>query len=181
MRSVSVLFICALIGGPAFGQDQGHGSTGAHHRPYAGLEQREIKALSKEQFEDLRAGRGMSLAQAAELNGYPGPRHVLELAQALGLTPDQEALTRVFVEEVQRTASELGVRVIEQERVLDALFAAGTAAPASLASAVSEAALVHGRLRALHLEYHLKMRDALTPRQVARYNELRGYTVKGAQ
>ena len=51
--------------------------------PYAGLETREIKALSPEQIEDLLAGEGMGYALAAELNHYPGPRHVLALAAEL--------------------------------------------------------------------------------------------------
>jgi hypothetical protein len=37
------------------------------------LEQRDIKTLSNQQIADLRAGRGMGLALAAELNGYAGP------------------------------------------------------------------------------------------------------------
>ncbi|HXH46834.1 MAG TPA: hypothetical protein VNK51_23725 [Bradyrhizobium sp.] len=56
---------------------------------YAGLDSRPIKALSLQQIDDLRAGRGMGLALAAELNGYPGPSHVLELRDRLGLTVDQ--------------------------------------------------------------------------------------------
>jgi hypothetical protein len=52
--------------------------------PYAGMQARPIKALSAEQIADLKAGRGMSLALAAELNGYPGPRHVLELVSNSG-------------------------------------------------------------------------------------------------
>ncbi|MBW5435799.1 hypothetical protein FXB41_13685 [Bradyrhizobium canariense] len=52
-------------------------------QPYAGLEHRPIKALSHQQIEDLRAGRGMGLALAAELNGYPGPSHVLEFGDRL--------------------------------------------------------------------------------------------------
>jgi hypothetical protein len=43
------------------------------HQPYAGLEARAIKALSEQQIADLEAGRGMGMALAAELNGYPGP------------------------------------------------------------------------------------------------------------
>lgn len=54
------------------------------HQPYAGLQSRSIKALSDEQLADLRAGRGMGLALLAELNGYPGPLHVIELADPLG-------------------------------------------------------------------------------------------------
>ncbi len=48
----------------------------AAQSPYAGMQARPIKALSAEQIADLKAGRGLSLALAAELNGYPGPRHV---------------------------------------------------------------------------------------------------------
>lgn len=54
--------------------------------PYAGMQSRPIKALSDQQLSDLRAGRGMGLALAAELNGYPRPSHVLELANQLGLS-----------------------------------------------------------------------------------------------
>ena len=62
-----------------------------HHQPYAGLEKRTIKALSEQQLAYLRAGRGISLALAAELNGYPGPKHVLEHADALNLAANQRA------------------------------------------------------------------------------------------
>ena len=66
-------------------------------RPYAGLQIRPIKALSAEQIADLKAGRGMSLALAAELNGYPGPRHVMELGQQLEPTDRQRVdVQRLF-------------------------------------------------------------------------------------
>jgi hypothetical protein len=48
--------------------------------------------LSDEQIADLRAGRGMALALTAELNGYPGPLHVLDLADQLALTATQAML-----------------------------------------------------------------------------------------
>ena len=40
----------------------------------------DIKSLSQDDQSALLAGRGMGLARPAELNGYPGPAHVLELA-----------------------------------------------------------------------------------------------------
>jgi hypothetical protein len=55
------------------------------------MQTRPIKALSEQQVADLQAGRGMGLALPAELNGYPGPAHVLELADKLGLSADQRA------------------------------------------------------------------------------------------
>jgi hypothetical protein len=53
---------------PTGGQQGGDGT-------YAGQQTRAIKALSSQEEQDLRLGRGMGLAKAAELNGYPGPMH----------------------------------------------------------------------------------------------------------
>jgi hypothetical protein len=38
----------------------------------------------------------------------------------------------------------------------------------------------HAALRAAHLKYHLSTVAVLTPEQVTRYNELRGYTSNAA-
>ena len=75
----------------AFGLVAAQAAWSQTHRPYGGLETRPIKALSEQQIADLKAGRGMGMALAAERNGYPGPLHVLELADQLGLTPAQRA------------------------------------------------------------------------------------------
>jgi len=64
----------------------------AAQSPYAGMQARPIKALSAEQIADLKAGRGLSLALAAELNGYHGLRHVLELGEQLWLADQQRAV-----------------------------------------------------------------------------------------
>jgi hypothetical protein len=58
-------------------------------QPYSGMQTRPIKALSDQQVADLKAGRGMGLALAAELNSYPGPSHLVELSDQLGLTSEQ--------------------------------------------------------------------------------------------
>ena len=63
----------------------GHAQTS----PYAGQQSREVKSLSAQDIDDLLNGRGMALAKAGELNGYPGPLHVLELASELRLTDEQ--------------------------------------------------------------------------------------------
>ena len=54
--------------------------------PYAGQQARSIKSLSAEDVAALLKGEGMGMAKAAELNGYPGPVHVLTLADELRLT-----------------------------------------------------------------------------------------------
>ncbi|MDX1540083.1 MAG: hypothetical protein R3349_01640 [Geminicoccaceae bacterium] len=143
---------------------------------YAGLQTRPIKALSDEQIADLRAGRGMGYALAAELNGYPGPVHVLEHAEALDLSPTQRRHTERLFREMQAEAVALGERLIGLEAELERLFAEGVADPATVEAASRDASIVEGALRATHLRYHLVMRDLLTAEQMRRYTSLRGYT-----
>ena len=143
--------------------------------PYSGMEKREIKALSAQQIDDLRAGRGMGLALAAELNGYPGPMHTLELAGQLELTPEQQARTRETFARMKAESRRLGEEVIAAERALDALFRDRTVTPERLAAATDDAARAQGRLRAAHLRHHLEMMEVLTPGQVDAYKRLRGY------
>jgi hypothetical protein len=70
--------------------------------PYQGMQSRTVKALSEQQVADLNEGRGMGLALAAELNGYPGPSHVLELADKLELKPDQISAVRSLFESMKQ-------------------------------------------------------------------------------
>ena len=44
----------------------------------------EVNALSPDEVQQYLAGAGMGYAKAAELNHFPGPMHVLELADKLG-------------------------------------------------------------------------------------------------
>jgi Spy/CpxP family protein refolding chaperone len=170
--------IAALTGVAPIVYGAEHGGAHMHAAPYAGMDKREVKALSEQQIADLVAGRGMGLALPAELNGYPGPLHVLELSKQLALTPDQHARTQEMFETMQRNAVGLGRRVIDRERELDALFSEKTATGDSLSAATAAAARAHGELRALHLRYHIEMRELLTPQQLARYTELRGYAAR---
>src|SRR5258707_464441 len=91
--------------------------------PYAGTQTRPIKALSEQQVADLGAGRGMGLALAAELNGYPGPSHVLELADKLELSADQRASIQHLFDSMKEEAVPLGSKLIAQEADLDRQFA----------------------------------------------------------
>src|SRR6266481_628108 len=90
--------------------------------PYAGMESRPIKALSEQQIADLQMGRGMRLALAAELNGYPGPSHVLELADKLDLSRDQRARVQKLFDSMKQEALPLGSKLIEEETELDRQF-----------------------------------------------------------
>lgn len=143
--------------------------------PYAGHEKREIKALSPEEIEGYRTGAGMGFAKAAELNHYPGPKHLLELAQQIGLDSAQREKAQRTYDAMHAETVGLGARLLVAERDLDALFANGKIDEASLARSVREIARLQGEIRLEHLKAHLAMRSILKPEQVARYDALRGY------
>lgn len=147
----------------------------ASHSHYSGLESRDIKALSPADIDGLRAGRGMSLALAAELNGYPGPLHVLELDSKLSLTEAQRAATQELFQRMKANAMAAGEDVINSERDLDRLFASKVASPPALTEALARVAQAQARLRGTHLQAHLEVVRILTPEQVVKYNNLRGY------
>jgi hypothetical protein len=169
-------FALFLTATPALAQ---HQHPQAHTTPYAGFERRGIKALSEQQIADLRAGRGMGLALAAELNGYPGPVHVVELADRLGLNDTQWMRIRELTEAMKAETIPLGDRLINQEAELDGLFATRQVTPTTLAAATDAIGRTHGMLRAAHLKYHLMTAALLSEEQIRRYDELRGYGDQG--
>jgi hypothetical protein len=144
-------------------------------RPYAGLETRAIKALSDQEIADLTAGRGMGSALPAELNGYPGPAHVLEYADQLGLSAQQRAGVQQLFDSMKSEAIPLGQRLIAAERELDRDFAERTITPERLKAATAAIAEIRGELRNTHLKYHLSTAALLGADQMRRYAELRGY------
>ena len=153
-------------------------STANAQTHYAGMQARPIKALSEQQVADLGAGRGMGLALAAELNGYPGPSHVLELADKLDLSTDQRAGIQRLFDAMKAEAVQLGSKLIEQEADLDRQFAGRTVTPESLKASTAAVSMTQGALRETHLRYHLSTVAILTPGQMQRYAELRGYGEK---
>lgn len=155
------------------------GTSVAQHQPYAGFQTRQVKALSDEQIADLRSGRGMGLALAAELNGYPGPSHVLELADKLHLSDAQRAKVSDLFATMRAETITIGERLIAQEQDLERLFATKAITRMSLEEVVGSIATTQGALRAAHLRYHLTTLAELSSEQVRRYAELRGYAGGG--
>jgi hypothetical protein len=143
--------------------------------PYADMADRPIRALSAEQQADFLAGRGMGLALAAELNGWPGPAHVIELAEPMQLTPAQLAATQRLMAEMQAAASSLGARLIGEERALDAAFRDRSITPADLSARTARIAALQGEIRDVHLRTHLAQAAVLNADQIAAYGRLRGY------
>jgi hypothetical protein len=143
--------------------------------PYSGMQTRPIKSLSEQQVSDLQAGRGMGLALAAELNGYPGPSHLLKLRDQLDLSEPQRAELRKQFDAMKAEALPLGAKLIALETELDRQFASRTITPETLKMTTASIAETQGQLRETHLKYHLATRAMLSELQLKRYAELRGY------
>lgn len=143
--------------------------------PYAGQEARQIKSLTAKDVDDLRNGRGWGLAKAAELNGVPGPTHLLDLADEIGLDAAQVAQLRAIKQEMTAQAKPLGEKLIALEAELDRQFASGTITDQILRELLAQIAETRRELRYTHLATHFKTPPLLTAQQTAAYNRLRGY------
>lgn len=166
-----VLFLAFAIPALAFAQQS----------PYAGMEHRPIKALSHDEVMGYLEGKGMGFAKPAELNSYPGPKHVLELAQELQLDEETVVATQAIYDRMHERAVGLGRKLVKHEQQLDRLFADGGAADEELSQLTAEIGTLTGELRLAHLRAHLEMKQALTVEQVEAYDRLRGYDQPGAR
>lgn len=142
---------------------------------YMGQEKRLIKSLSKYDIQQLRAGKGWGLAKAAELNGMPGPAHILQMKNKIGLTKSQEQKVKALFNDMQANAIPLGNKLIALEKKLNKSFANKNITPQSLNKQLNSIANVRKKLRFVHLATHLKTTNILTPHQTNEYNWLRGY------
>ncbi len=158
-----------FLGGQAKAQDHEHTSA------YAGEESREIKSLSQDDIDQLKAGKGWGLAKAAELNGIPGPSHVLDMSEEIGLSSDQRSKIEVVFAGMQAKAIQTGTKMIEKEKELNQAFASGQIQPLKLKKLTSELGELRGELTYIHLEAHLQTAEILTQEQISAYNKLRGY------
>lgn len=179
MKALHTFATCALlVASSAHGQHASHGPH-APPSPYASMQSRDIKALSPQQVDDLRQGRGMGASLPAELNGAPGPLHALQLAEQLGITPTQHAALERITQEMRATAQALGSQILAAEARLDRGFANGAIDEEGVRQAAQHIGALQGELRATHLVAHLKTRAILTREQVASYNQARGYASLG--
>ncbi|HEV8439935.1 MAG TPA: hypothetical protein VGT40_17735 [Methylomirabilota bacterium] len=175
MRTVTAVAILLLVAGPAFAQDR-------LISPYRHQAETGLRGLDQREIAELKAGNGMGLARAAELNSYPGPRHVLDAVAAGKLMASAEQIQRVqrVFDEMQNDARRVGAQILEREQQLEMGFQTASITESDLRERVTRIAALQGELRAIHLAAHLATRAILSDSQVARYNELRGYTTGSA-
>jgi hypothetical protein len=174
----AILFFCVswIPSAEAAGSSTHDGHAGhTAEVPYAGQQNHAIKSLSKKDIDDLRNGRGWGLAKAAELNGMPGPAHLLELRKEIGLSPSQVATIERRFEAMKTKAIPLGIRLIELEARLERAFASRDIDPPKLKMLLSDIAATRGDLRFVHLATHLETPAILSLDQIKTYNRLRGY------
>lgn len=151
------------------------GSFAVAGSPHGEMADRDIRSMSQSKLSDLRAGKGQGYALVAELNGYPGPRHVLDLAGELALTKNQLKATRELFNRMKAEAIRLGESLIDGERQLEDLFRMRKISETVLFGLTAEIGKTESRLRATHLKYHLSMMKILSAEQVIAYDRLRGY------
>jgi len=170
MEIIHFILILTLLPVPAFSS-----SEVSFKSSYIGQEKREIKSLSESDIEELENGRGWGLAKAAELNGVPGPVHLLEMKAEIGLSKEQINQIEILFNEMQQQAIPLGIKLIGHERDLNSHFANGTITEELLRELLGKIAQVQEQLRYIHLSTHLKTPDILSVEQIDMYNKLRGY------
>ena len=170
IRALAIFVLGTALGAGATYFVSNHGIP----TPYAGQETRHISSLSAEDIAALEAGEGWGLAKPAELNGFPGPAHILEMADKLDLTPDQKTAVEASFAAMNARARDTGRALIEAEAALDAAFVAGVTTE-DLAAALARIEAARADLRAIHLSAHLEVTPLLSTEQRHRYTELRGY------
>jgi len=145
---------------------------------YSGQQHRDLKSLSQADVDDLENGRGWGLAKPAELNGLPGPIHLLEYKTELDLSEQQiDAITNIYAM-MNEQAKKLGQQYIKQERQLENLLLAPRVSEEELQAQIHASAKLRGELRYTHLRAHLKTPNILSVAQIDKYNALRGYVSK---
>ncbi|RIH90563.1 hypothetical protein Mterra_00358 [Calidithermus terrae] len=143
--------------------------------PYVAQLESPVRGLSAQEVEDLLAGRGAGYARTAELNGHPGPAHVLEFKEQLGLSPQQVAEIGRIRERMAQGAKALGARIVAEEKALSEAFAGGKITPEALQERLLALGALYAELRMVHLKAHLEVTLLLSRQQILRYNQLRGY------
>jgi Spy/CpxP family protein refolding chaperone len=171
---IFLLIMAALILSPVCSVQ----TTAQQRSQYAGQEKRKIKSLSASDIEQLSQGRGWGLARVAELNGYPGPVHLIEMKDKIGLTKEQLLAVEKLYAEMKARAVPLGLKLIELEKQLDDSFAGGSINEEKLKDLLELIAAVRRDLRLVHVSTHLKTPAILTREQIEKYNRLRGYDTK---
>ena len=121
----------------------------------------------------LLNGEGMGMAAYAEGNGFPGPKHVLDLAGKLQLTAKQKAEVKEIYDDMLTRARALGKMIVKVEEELHYQFNSGMLKQETVEEDAESIGRMRGSLRGVHLAAHVKTKAVLTARQTELYVKLR--------
>ncbi len=143
--------------------------------PYAHTRSSEFSTLTPQEVRELRNGEGMGLARPAELNSFPGPRHLLELKSALDLSEMQVERIEAIRRKMKTQAVAKGEEILQAEQHLADLFASGHPTVTAVNRITEQLGIMRGQLQAIHLVAHVESARHLTVEQIRNYDRLRGY------
>ena len=123
--------------------------------------------------ESLEKSEGAGMASYADINGYPGPKHVLEMQETLKLTDDQIKDISAIIDEMSENARATGEMIIAKERELESSFRLGKAGESYTKQLATEIGSLRGALRSVHLNAHIQAKSVLTKEQIATYMAIR--------
>ncbi|HEX2713462.1 MAG TPA: Spy/CpxP family protein refolding chaperone [Candidatus Acidoferrales bacterium] len=169
MAEILLAFALAAILAPGLPTQ----TSGPHkHSPANAAAEEGHHACLEQERAAFERGEGFGAALVADRNGYPGPRHVLELRSELKLTPEQESALEKLFTQMHEQAVARGKEVLVAEEKLEAMFAQDRA-EAELREQAYRVATLRAELRWVHLAAHLAARKLLTSEQLAAYQQLR--------
>lgn len=174
MRRLLLILLAAVpMGSGAQQHEPANGHV--HASPYSGEEHRTIKSLSDADIAELQRGGGWGMAKVAELNGVPGPSHLLQMRDEVGLAAEQVTAIQAIFDDMRRKAMAEGARLIALEQALDALFQSRGVTDDMLRTHLERIEHSRRELRYIHLAAHLTTPALLSREQLERYRILRGY------
>ena len=161
-RMVPVVLGCAALaaGAPAVRPQQSNSAMQHHH------------SCIEEEQASIARGEGFGMAMPADMAGYPGPRHVLDMQKELGLTAGQKAGVEKILEAMHEKAMARGKELFDAQARLEQMFRDGRP-EADLREQSFRVDSIHAELRWIHLSAHLAAQKLLTPEQIAKYTRLR--------
>lgn len=147
------------------------GSPYADHHDPAAL----IRSLTPEEIAQIGRGEGAGFALPVELNGLPGPRHVLDLADQLGLSPEQRTQVQQVFDDMQMIVIPAGRDYLAAVATLEEDIRTGKVTEEAMSSRVAEVYRLEGELATAHMTAHVQTAEILTAEQIGLYQRLRGY------
>jgi len=165
MKRALPVFILLTFASFAIAQHQ-------HPAPASSTAQAAHHAFLEQERQAIQRGEGFGMAMPADMAGYPGPKHVLELKDGLKLTPAQVASMEKLFSDMRAKAIDRGREVLAAEDRLGQMFREGRSAD-ELREESFRIASLRAELRWVHLNTHLAARKVLTPDQLATYMALR--------